>query len=49
LCLSWGNIFRIENPGVWKILMFSQIFPMRNMGRLCTKCVQIVYCCLKIS
>jgi hypothetical protein len=28
------NIFRIENPSVWQILMFSQIFPMRNMGRL---------------
>jgi hypothetical protein len=30
-----GNIFRIENTSVWQIPMFSQSFPMRNMGRLC--------------
>jgi hypothetical protein len=32
-----GDIFRIENPSVWQIPMLSQIFPMRNMGRLCVK------------
>jgi hypothetical protein len=35
--ISRGDIFRIENPIVWLIPMFSQIFPMRNMGRLCAK------------
>jgi hypothetical protein len=35
--LCRGEIFRIENPSVWQIPMFSQIFPMRNMGRLCAK------------
>jgi hypothetical protein len=29
-----GDIFRIKNPSVWQIPMFSQIFPMRNMARL---------------
>jgi hypothetical protein len=33
----WGEIFRIENPSVWQIPMFSQLFPMRNIGRLCAK------------
>jgi hypothetical protein len=32
-----GDIYRIENPSVWQIPMFKQIFPMRNMGRLCVK------------
>jgi hypothetical protein len=27
-----GDIFRTENPSAWQIPMFSQIFPMRNMG-----------------
>jgi hypothetical protein len=31
------DIFRIENPSVWQIPMLNQIFPMRNMGRLCAK------------
>jgi hypothetical protein len=32
-----GDIFRIENPSVWQISMFSQILPMGNMGKLCAK------------
>jgi hypothetical protein len=32
-----GDIFRQENPSVWQIPMFSQIFPMKNMGRICAK------------
>jgi hypothetical protein len=46
-----GDIFRIENPSVWQIPMFSQIFPMRNMGTVDyvrNVCKQIVYCCLNI-
>jgi hypothetical protein len=35
--LTRGVIFRIENPSVWQISMFSQILPMRNMGRLYPK------------
>jgi hypothetical protein len=31
---------RIENPSVWQIPMCSQIFPMRNMGRLCAKLLE---------
>jgi hypothetical protein len=27
------DIFRTDNPSVWQIPMFSQIFHMRNMGR----------------
>jgi uncharacterized membrane protein len=36
---SWGDIFRIENPSVWQIPIFSKnfLFPMRNIGRLCAK------------
>jgi hypothetical protein len=35
-----GENFRIENPSVWQIPMFSQIFPMINMGRLCAKFIE---------
>jgi hypothetical protein len=42
-------IFQNENPSVWQIPMFSQIFPMRNMGWLCAKLLEnMVYCCLNI-
>jgi hypothetical protein len=49
--LYWGDIFRKQNPSVWQIPMFSQIFPLRNMDRLCAKCTvckKKVYCCLNI-
>jgi hypothetical protein len=36
----WLRIFRIDNSNVWQIPMFSRIFPMRNMGILCAKCLQ---------
>jgi hypothetical protein len=35
--ISRSKIFRIESPNAWQIPMFGQIFPMRNMGRLCAK------------
>jgi hypothetical protein len=39
LAEAWGDIFRIENPSVWQIPMFSQVFPLRKIGRLCAKCL----------
>jgi hypothetical protein len=38
-----GNIFRIENPSVWQIPMFRKIFPMKNMGRSCTKSTDCIF------
>jgi hypothetical protein len=35
VCTIRGDIFRIENPSVWQIPLFSQILPTRYMGRLC--------------
>jgi hypothetical protein len=31
------DVFMQRRPRVWQIPMVSQIFPMRNMGRLCAK------------
>jgi hypothetical protein len=35
--MPWSFCFRIENPSVWQIPMFSQNFPMRNMDILCVE------------
>jgi hypothetical protein len=36
-CILTLRRHRIENPSVWQIQIFSQLFPTRNMGRLCAK------------
>jgi hypothetical protein len=45
-----SDIFRIENPSVWQIPVFSQIFYLREIWQDFEQnvCKKIVYCCLNI-